>query len=223
MRYILRFAGLAALFGGILSADIYNPVLYTYTYTGADFDTYCALADYLGGYIPCGPTSGVGNMTGYAVFSQPISPNQTVRLDAGFSSLDYLTWGPPSWGLYGGVIGNGWYANGGGLSLTTNSLGRIVSWDIQMGIYDDNFWAGGYMVDLSSSGGGDSSSAYFWGPDYGNDYIIYSTSTPGTWTADFTPEPTQTPVKSFLLLAALAAIISIRKRQQRPSSHNRFA
>ena len=160
-------------------------------------------------------------MTGYAVFSQPISPNQTVRLDSGISSLDYLTWGPPSWGLYGGVIGNGWYANRGGLSLTTNSLGKIVSWDIQMEIYDDNFWAGGYMIDLSSSGGGDYSTSEWYGVF--EEYITYSTSTPGTWTADFTPEPAQTPVKSILLLAALAAIISIRKRQQRASSHNRFA
>jgi hypothetical protein len=212
MLHILRFAGLAALLAGILNADVY-----TYTYTGANFDTYCANAYYLGGYIPCGPISGAGHLTAHASFDQPIGPNQTVSLDLSAMYADYLGWGPPSWGFYGGRVRSDELPTRAGLSLTTNSVGKIVSWDLQWWFYDQNFWSPSNKEDLSSSSGGDSSSENWWVDDH--NYIIYSTSTPGTWKAEFAPEPAQTPVKSMMLLAAVAAIICIRRRtRQEPQS-----
>jgi hypothetical protein len=224
MMYILRIIGLAVLFDGILNADVY-----TYTYTGANFDTYCAfMGDFEGGYVPCGPISGPGfgwlstnHMTGIAAFSQPIGPNQTVNLSGDSFNMGFWDFEPPYWQFYGGFLPSGG-PNSASLSLTTNSLGRIVSWDVQYWVFGS--WEScSDAYNLSSSSGGDATWSEAWQGEYF--YETYSTSTPGTWTANFTtPEPAQTPVKSVLLLASMATMVSIRKRRrQRPAYGSRVA
>jgi hypothetical protein len=189
MFNLLRIAVIAAVFGGILQADVY-----TYAYTGAPFKIDCQT------FVPCGPISGVGNLTGYATFSQPIGPNQTVD-----QYSDTLI----DWALYGGLYGTQ-YPNRSYLSLTTNSFGGIVSWYLEMDAAFGDFPVAYVAQNTSSSSGGDYSLSGVWIDQFY--FESYSTSTAGTWVAEF-PEPAQTPLKSILLLAVVASVICILKRK----------
>ncbi len=206
VRNFLKIAAMVGFCVGMLHADVY-----TYNYVGANFDTACDNFNFNG----CYPVSGMGGLTGYFSFSQPLGPNQTVdstwptpfNLPADPNANILLDWqiDAPS-GAYWG------FDTGSTLLLTTNVNGKITSWNL--------FGVGGYCFDIiicgaagvqSSSTGGDLLFSYF---DIYYDNL--STSTPGTWTPDFvlTPEPAATPlVKLLALLATIAAIAIVRQRR----------
>lgn len=192
MLNLLRIVLVAGFLSCVAQADVY-----TYQYSGASFDTECS------NFIGCVPVSGVGGLTGYATFSQPLAPGQTV--DSYSPTL--LDWqiNEPS-GSYFGEIGNFTFL------LTAGAGGQITSWNVQ-----DQYSSSSPCIFFceidelqSSSSAGDSVLS-----EIDIYYDSFSTSTPGKWTPEFvlTPEPSVTPfAKSLLLLATIAGIVVMRRQ-----------
>ena len=201
VRYFLKIAAMAGFCACMLHADVYTSDYYTYDYFGATFDTECD------NFIGCYAVSGMGSLTGYATFSQPLGPNQTIDASSPVL-LDWQLFGPPSLGGIGGL------GFGSSTTLfTTGANGEINSWSLFNSNPPPCF---GDICETAEMQSDSTNGDYVFNGIVIDQFYFESlaSSTPGTWTPDFvlTPEPAATPlVKLLALLATIAAIAFTRR------------
>jgi hypothetical protein len=210
----------AVLLGMAFTPSASADPVYTYTYTGHNFNS---LRNCVGNPPPCGYNGGPGtdtNISGFFSLAAPLAANSTYHLEpdteAGGTITNFaFTDGTNSWN-----IGN-FYANPNAslpfldgtavpdFSVTTDASGAITSWDLN--IFAAVSFNGGQIgtctanYDLCGSSTVDGSQAF-------NNYDDYIYSDPGTWSETQSgvsiPEPT-----SVLLLAA--GLVGLRWRVRR--------